>query len=55
MAVLVADVPLGTGETLVMRWGDWVGWIALAGLALFHLVDFGLMFKKTSRSAQDSR
>jgi len=42
MAVLVADIPLGGGETLVMRWGDWVGWIALAGLALFHLTDLGM-------------
>ncbi len=38
-AVLVADVPLYGGETLVMRWGDWVRWIALIGLALFHTAD----------------
>lgn len=46
MAVLVADVPLGSGETLVMRWGDWVGWIALAGLALFHVTDLGMVIFK---------
>jgi apolipoprotein N-acyltransferase len=49
MAVLVADVPLGQGNTLVLRWGDWVGWIALAGLAIFHIADAALMiFKKKS-------
>lgn len=29
---LVADVPLGTGNTISMKLGDWVGWLALAGM-----------------------
>lgn len=41
-AILTADVPLSPGDTLTMRWGDWVGWIALAGLGLFHLSDIGM-------------
>ncbi len=34
---LVADVPLGTGSTLYNRLGDWVGWLALAGLVAFNV------------------
>jgi apolipoprotein N-acyltransferase len=30
-AVVVADVPLGTGETLYVRWGEWFAWLAVAG------------------------
>jgi apolipoprotein N-acyltransferase len=33
--VLVADVPLGTGRTFQTRLGDWMGWLALAGFAVF--------------------
>ncbi|MDW8396825.1 MAG: nitrilase-related carbon-nitrogen hydrolase, partial [Anaerolineae bacterium] len=25
---VIADVPLGTGDTLVVRLGDWIGWLA---------------------------
>ena len=32
---LVADVPLGNPKTLYTRFGDWVGWVALAGFAFF--------------------
>lgn len=35
-ATLVADVPLGHGRgTVSTRMGDWVGWLALGGLAFF--------------------
>jgi apolipoprotein N-acyltransferase len=34
-AVLVTDAPLGTGDTLTARLGDWTGWISLGGLAFF--------------------
>jgi len=34
-AVLVADVPLGSGGAPVVRLGDWVGWLCLAGMAVF--------------------
>ena len=26
---LIADVPLGTGDTLAVRFGDWIGWVAI--------------------------
>ena len=32
---LVADVPLGTGTALYSRLGDWLGWLSLAGLVCF--------------------
>ena len=32
---LVADVPLGSGDTLVVRWGDWFGWVCLVAAAAF--------------------
>lgn len=34
-ATLVADVPLGMGNTLAVRWGDWLGWASLAGFVAF--------------------
>jgi apolipoprotein N-acyltransferase len=34
-ATLVADIPLGTRNTLVTRFGDWVGWLCLMGMAFF--------------------
>lgn len=35
---LVADVPLGTGSTIYNRLGDWVGWLSLAGLMFFTVL-----------------
>jgi apolipoprotein N-acyltransferase len=40
-AVLVADVPLGSGQSAVVRLGDWVGWLALAGMAAFAVLTVG--------------
>jgi len=37
-AVLVADVPLGSGAAPAVRLGDWVGWAALAGTGVFAVV-----------------
>ncbi|MCS6847697.1 MAG: nitrilase-related carbon-nitrogen hydrolase [Anaerolineae bacterium] len=37
--VLVADAPLGTGDSLVVQLGDWMGWISLAGMAFFVVYD----------------
>jgi apolipoprotein N-acyltransferase len=37
--VVMADVPLGTGDSLAVRLGDWTGWIALAGMAFFIIYD----------------
>jgi len=36
-AILVADVPLGTGHTVYARCGDWLGWLSLGGMAFFAL------------------
>lgn len=36
-AILVADVPLGSRRTLYTRLGDWVGWLSVAGMALFAI------------------
>jgi apolipoprotein N-acyltransferase len=47
---LVADVPLGTGDTLYTKFlGDWMGWVSLAGLVVFSLV---INRKKTQRSSK---
>lgn len=32
---LVADVPLGSGNTLSQKMGDWMGWVCLAGAVIF--------------------
>jgi apolipoprotein N-acyltransferase len=37
--VVISDVPLGTGNSLAVRWGDWTGWIALAGMVFFIIYD----------------
>jgi apolipoprotein N-acyltransferase len=34
-AALVADIPLGTGNTLYSRCGDWVGWLSMTGMIYF--------------------
>ncbi|MFO3798014.1 MAG: nitrilase-related carbon-nitrogen hydrolase, partial [Anaerolineales bacterium] len=36
---VLADVPLGTADSLTVRLGDWMGWIALAGMAFFLIYD----------------
>lgn len=37
--IVMADVPLGTGDSLVVLLGDWTGWIALAGMVFFIFYD----------------
>ena len=32
---LIADVPLGSGDTLAVKFGDWIGWLAIALAAVF--------------------
>lgn len=34
-AILVADLPVGTADSLYIQLGDWLGWVALAGMAFF--------------------
>jgi apolipoprotein N-acyltransferase len=39
-ATLVSDVPIGTGRpTIAARLGDWIGWIALAAMVAFMVLD----------------
>lgn len=33
--VLGGDVPLGTGNTIYSKLGDWVGWLSLADMLFF--------------------
>ena len=35
---LVADVPLGSADTLYTSWGDWVGWLSLVGFVFFMIL-----------------
>ncbi len=37
--VISAEVPLGSGDTLAVRWGDWTGWLALAGMVFFMVYE----------------
>ncbi len=43
-AVLVGGVPLGSSDTISMRWGDWIGWISLAAMIFFLGMDFYTAF-----------
>ncbi len=36
---VITDVPLGRGDALAVQWGDWMGWIALAGMIFFIIYD----------------
>ncbi len=37
--IVIADVPLGSGDALAVLLGDWTGWIALAGMVFFIIYD----------------
>lgn len=47
-ATLVAEVPLGSGNTLYARTGDWLGWLSLAGLIFFAVYMPVTLRKKAS-------
>lgn len=36
-AILITDLPLGTADSLYLILGDWLGWVALAGMVLFTI------------------
>jgi len=42
-AILVADLPLGTADSLYLKLGDWLGWVALAGMAFFTIFSKNLV------------
>jgi apolipoprotein N-acyltransferase len=44
-ALLIADMPLGTGNTLYSRFGDWLGWLSLA-IMIFFVVPIQMCSKK---------
>lgn len=46
-ATLVADVPLGSGNSLAARLGDWFGWLCLAGMAFFTFGERWLVKRAT--------
>ncbi len=49
-ATLVADVPLGSGKSVYVSLGDWVGWVALVGMLGF--AGYGLLVRRRSRRAE---
>ena len=49
---IVADVPLGTGNALAVRLGDWTGWIALVGTLFFMI--YNPLTKARAKRKQDS-
>lgn len=41
-ATLLADLPLGTANTLAVRLGDWLGWLNLLAFGFFAFLPLGL-------------
>ena len=50
-AILIADLPLGTADSLYLILGDWLGWIALAGMAFFTFFSKNLVKWEEKRKA----
>ena len=46
-ATLVADVPLGSGRSPCVTFGDWFGWLTVAGTVAFSLL--GVMLRLKAR------
>jgi apolipoprotein N-acyltransferase len=44
--LLIASVPIGSGDTLVVRLGEWVGWIALLAMFGLALAQIGAFLRK---------
>jgi len=42
-AILVADLPLGTADSLYLKLGDLLGWVALGGMAFFTIFSKNLV------------
>lgn len=47
-ATIVAEVPLGTGSTVYVRWGEWFAWLNVAAAGAFIIL--GLIAKRRPRS-----
>jgi apolipoprotein N-acyltransferase len=52
---LLADVPLGTGNTFFSRVGDWVGWLSLAGFAFFIFLPEVIKRRQTREAKHAAR
>lgn len=52
-ATLVADVPLGSGRSPWVSFGDWFGWLTVAGTAAF--VGLGIATRVQARRARPGR
>ncbi len=37
-ATLINDIPIGSGDTLYVKYGDWLGWLCVIGLIAFLLL-----------------
>ncbi len=48
--MLISEIPLGSGDTSVIRLGDWFGWLALAGTAAFFAFDLLTALWQTGRN-----
>ena len=51
-AILVADLPIGTADSLYIQLGDIPGWIALAGMAFFTFFSGNLEKREEKRKNQ---
>jgi len=50
-ALVMADVPIGTGNTPQVALGDWVGWLCLIGLIVFMLAGpIGILWQRVRHS-----
>lgn len=51
-ATLVVAVPLGSGQSLAVSWGDWIGWVCVAGTAAF--LALGWRSRREARTAANA-
>ncbi len=52
--ILVADVPLGRANALVIQFGDWMGWLCIAGTVAFMVLDISTRRMARRHGAADS-
>ncbi len=52
---LIAEIPLGSGDTVVVEWGDWVGWICLSGLFVSICWGFISFFREKNKRFMERR
>jgi apolipoprotein N-acyltransferase len=45
-ATLIADIPTGSGDTLYVRFGDWLGWLCVAGLIAVLMLGLVTRFRR---------